>query len=141
LGVGLGLKDHVGCLSNQRGFSVTLLSLEQQNITQKRKASKHIQSIFQVEEIIIGFATLFVIYKTKKNPITITIFINQQHNQPMLCYILQHSLVFTKPKKTLKTTKQIPSYSQARNHCSLVMTLLFSTKKKPKQKPKMQNPC
>jgi len=77
LGVRLGLKDHVGCLSNQRGFSVTLLSLEQQNITQKRKANKHIQSIFQIKEIIIGFATLFVIYKTKKNPITITIFINQ----------------------------------------------------------------
>jgi hypothetical protein len=37
--------------------------------------------------------------------------------------------LFAKPKETLKTTKQIPPYSQARNHCSLMMTLLFSAKK------------
>jgi len=44
--------------------------------------------------------------------------------------------MFTKPKKALKTTKQIPPYSQARNHCSLVMTLLFSTKKNQNKNPR-----
>jgi hypothetical protein len=65
----------------------------------------------------------------KKNPIIAIRFINQLHNQPILCCILQHSLLFAKPKETLKITKQIPLYSQAKNHCSLVMTLLFFAKK------------
>jgi hypothetical protein len=63
LGVGLGLKDCVGCLDNRRGCFVTLLSAKQQKITQK-KTRKHIQSTLQVKEIIIGFATLFVICLT-----------------------------------------------------------------------------
>jgi hypothetical protein len=41
---------------------MTLLSAKQQ----KRKASKHIQSTLQAKEIIIGFATLFIICRTKK---------------------------------------------------------------------------
>jgi len=45
---------------------VTLFLVEQQKITQKRKASKHIQSTFRTKEIIIGFVTLFVICRTKK---------------------------------------------------------------------------
>jgi hypothetical protein len=56
---------------------VTLFSTKQQKITQKRKEKKHIQSTFQVEEIIIGFVTLFIICKTKINPTTTTKFINQ----------------------------------------------------------------
>jgi len=115
---------------------VTLLSTYQQKITQKRKVNKHIQSTLRAKEIIIGFAILFVIYRTKKNPITITKFINQQHNLLILCYVLQHSLLFAKPKETLKVTKQIPSYSQARSHCSLVMTLLFSAKKNQNKNPR-----
>jgi hypothetical protein len=31
--------------------------------------------------------------------------------------------LFTEPKKTLKTTKQIPSYSQAKNHCDDINVL------------------
>jgi hypothetical protein len=65
---------------------VTLFLVEQQKITQKRKA-------------------------------------NQYHNQPIFCCILQHSILFTEPKKTLKTTKQIPSYSQAKNHCDDINVL------------------
>ncbi len=66
MGVGLGLKDCVGCLSNWKGCFVILLLAEQQKITQKRKTSKHIQSTLQDKKIIIGFATLFVICRTKK---------------------------------------------------------------------------
>jgi flagellar biosynthesis/type III secretory pathway chaperone len=74
LGFRPGLKGCVGGLSNGRSCFVTLLSSEQQKITQNRKLSKHIQSILQAKEIIIGLATLFVIYRTQKNPITTTKF-------------------------------------------------------------------
>ncbi len=132
LGVKPSLKDHVGGLSNRKSCFVTLLSLKQQKITQNRKLSKPLQAT----EIIIGFATLFVIYRTKKNPITTTKFINQQHNLLILCCVLQHSLLFAKPKETLKITKQIPSYSQAKNYCSLVMTLLLFAKKNQNKNPR-----
>jgi hypothetical protein len=44
--------------------------------------------------------------------------------------------LFTKPKETLKIAKQIPSYSQARDHSSLVMTLLFFRKKNENKNPR-----
>jgi hypothetical protein len=44
--------------------------------------------------------------------------------------------LFAKPKETLKIAKQIPLYSQAKNHCSLVMTLLFFAKKNQNKNPR-----
>jgi len=64
-----------------------------------------------------------LLFVEQKKPNTTTIFINQYHNQPIFCCILQHSILFTEPKKTLKTTKQIPSYSQAKNHCDDINVL------------------
>jgi len=37
LGVGLGLKDHAGCLGNQRGCILTLFFVEQQKKHKKEK--------------------------------------------------------------------------------------------------------
>jgi len=74
--------------------------------------------------------TLFIIYRpTKKKPNN-----NNQIHQSIapptnnLLHITTFIVVY-KAQRNLKNKKKNPLYSQAKNHCSLVMTLLFFVKK------------